>query len=57
MVEVKILVGSLKDATRYAFPRDGGFGPGFIVLDEGDELWYGSEEVKVLSDVLESDCE
>ena len=57
MFEVKILVGSLKDATRYAFPRDGAFGPGFIVLDEGDELWYGSEEVKVLSDVLESDCE
>lgn len=57
MFEVKILVGDLKGKMRYAFPRDGVFGPGFIVVDEGDELWYEAEEVAVLSDVFGSDCE
>lgn len=57
MYEVEILLGNLKGETRYAFPRDGVFGPGFIVLDQGDELWYDSEEVEVVSEVVGSDCE
>lgn len=57
MFEVKILVGDLKGEIRYAFPRNGVFGPGFIVIDNGDELWYEREEVDILSDVVNLDCE
>lgn len=57
MYEVEILTGILKGEVRYAFPRDSVLGPGFIVLDEGDELWYDNEEVEVVSEVVGSDCE
>lgn len=57
MYEVEILRGDLKGKLRYAFPRDGALGPGFIVVDEGDELWYDSEEIKIVSSVVEMDCE
>lgn len=57
MYEVEILTGMLKGETRHAFSNEGVLGYGFIVLDKGEELWYESGEVRILSDVLGSDCE
>lgn len=59
MFKAEILVGHLKGEIREVdeLLADTPYGGGAVILDKGDRLWYGLDEIEFLPEAPEMDCE